>query len=50
MKAPLTGNSITERVVFTGLYIPEPAWDASAEVAAPPPPEQPEAGEERLET
>jgi hypothetical protein len=27
MKAPLTGNSITERVQFTGLYVPEPQAD-----------------------
>ena len=28
MKAPITGNSITERVQFTGMYVPEPTWHA----------------------
>lgn len=53
MKAPLTSNSITERVVFTGLYIPEPTWDARATVAEAPEPAQPapqpELRAERLE-
>ena len=33
MKAPITSNSITERVQFTGLYVPEsqPATPAKIE-------------------
>ena len=31
MKAPLTGNSITDRVVYTGLYVPDATWHAGAE-------------------
>ena len=31
MKGPLTGNSITERVVFTGLYVPDANRPAGAE-------------------
>lgn len=38
MKTPLTSNSITERVQFTGLYVPEPEADAGrvAEESAAP--------------
>jgi hypothetical protein len=52
MKAPLTGNSITERVVFTGLYIPEPAWETDAEGAegSPGPQGDEVPGGARLET
>jgi hypothetical protein len=35
MKAPRTSNSITERVVYTGLYVPEPAWHEESESATP---------------
>ena len=41
MKAPITSNSITDRVMFTGLYVPEhaeeavPEEDARLLVAAP---------------
>lgn len=31
MKAPITGNSITERVQFTGLYIPDEDESRDAE-------------------
>ena len=48
MKAPLTSNSITDRVQFTGLYIPDATWHAGAEVAEPDHPETTDAatGEE----
>jgi hypothetical protein len=36
MKAPLTGNSITDRVVYTGLYVPEPAHQRAHEAQAAP--------------
>jgi len=36
MKAPLTGNSITDRVVYTGLYVPEPAHPRAHEAQAEP--------------
>lgn len=41
MKAPMTSNSITDRVIYTGLYVPEPAEDgerdedARTDAAAP---------------
>lgn len=33
MKAPITGNSITERVQYTGLYVPEEREQREAEAA-----------------
>jgi len=39
MKAPLTGNSITDRVVFTGLYIPDATRHAAAADGEPAQPE-----------
>ncbi|HKI97973.1 MAG TPA: hypothetical protein VKB51_05815 [bacterium] len=54
MKAPLTGNSITERVHFTGLYVAEPTWYADADDAVASSEARESAGqpqaEERLET
>ncbi len=37
MKAPLTGNSITDRVVFTGLYVPDAPRQADPEGVEPAP-------------
>jgi hypothetical protein len=39
MKAPITGNSITERVQFTGMYVPDPTWHTEAEEDAPAAPD-----------
>jgi hypothetical protein len=52
MKAPLTANSITERVQFTGLYVPEPDWHADAPGADSVPPEREGSAQadQRLET
>jgi len=51
MKAPLTGNSITDRVIYTGLYVPEPAARTGREepAAVSAPARDEDAGEERLE-
>lgn len=41
MKAPMTSNSITERVIYTGLYVPDHAEEGERDedartIAAPP--------------
>ena len=35
MKAPRTSNSITDRVVYTGLYVPEHATEPAVEAGRP---------------